>query len=79
MNHCFCFDFREEEPNLINYDVFTVAAVLKKYLRDLPDHIFTKELFPKFEEAAAKPKGEKIEVCSLFSMTSVVVSYSVLY
>ncbi|ERL94787.1 hypothetical protein D910_12061 [Dendroctonus ponderosae] len=38
---------------LSDYDVPTVTSVLKTFLRDLPEPIFTNELLVRFEEAAA--------------------------
>ena len=59
----FCYLFREQEPNLDDYDAYTVAGVLKQYLRELPDHVLTKERLSDFEDAASRHgRSEKIKV-----------------
>ncbi|CAK8688095.1 unnamed protein product [Clavelina lepadiformis] len=55
------FNF-EDAPDLTNYDPYTIAGVLKSYLRELPDHILTNELYKDFEEASTRPgKAEKVQ------------------
>ncbi|XP_007895438.2 ralA-binding protein 1 isoform X1 [Callorhinchus milii] len=55
---------REESPNLEDYDANTVASLLKQYLRELPEHVLTKELLTRFEDACGKGTDcEKVQEC----------------
>ncbi|CAJ0949268.1 unnamed protein product [Ranitomeya imitator] len=55
---------REESPNLDDYEPYTVASLLKQYLRELPENVLTKELMPKFEEACGKgTEAERLQEC----------------
>ncbi|XP_044765618.1 ralA-binding protein 1-like [Coccinella septempunctata] len=42
-----------ENVNLFDYDVPTTTSLLKMFLRDLPDPLFTNDLLIRFEEAGA--------------------------
>ncbi|KAM4650575.1 LOW QUALITY PROTEIN: ralA-binding protein 1-A-like [Discoglossus pictus] len=55
---------REESPNLEDYEPYTVASLLKQYLRELPENVLTKDLLPRFEEACGKStEAEKLQEC----------------
>ncbi|MEE6464478.1 hypothetical protein FKM82_006271 [Ascaphus truei] len=55
---------REESPNLEDYEPYTVASLLKQYLRELPENVLTKDLMPRFEEACGKStEGERLQEC----------------
>ncbi|KAK4871589.1 hypothetical protein RN001_015713 [Aquatica leii] len=44
---------QREHVNLVDYDVPTATSLLKMFLRDLPEPVFTSELLIRFEEAGA--------------------------
>uniref|UniRef100_F6YX30 Dinitrophenyl S-glutathione ATPase n=2 Tax=Xenopus tropicalis TaxID=8364 RepID=F6YX30_XENTR len=55
---------RGESPNLEDYEPYTVASLLKQYLRELPENVLTKDLMPRFEEACGKStEGERLQEC----------------
>lgn len=55
---------REESPNLDDYEPYTVASLLKQYLRELPENVLTKDLMPRFEEACGKSsEAERLQEC----------------
>ncbi|KAJ7398378.1 RalA-binding protein 1 [Pitangus sulphuratus] len=55
---------REESPNLEEYEPYTVASLLKQYLRELPENLLTKELTSRFEDACGKStEAEKVQEC----------------
>uniref|UniRef100_H2Y922 Rho-GAP domain-containing protein n=1 Tax=Ciona savignyi TaxID=51511 RepID=H2Y922_CIOSA len=76
---------REETPELSKYEPHTVAGVLKAYLRELPDHIFTQQLSGKFEDVAAghtkqgKVKGFRELLAKLPECNRCLVSWLVLH
>nr|CAB3265417.1 ralA-binding protein 1-like [Phallusia mammillata] len=52
----------EMTPDLNAFEPYTIAGVLKAYLRELPDHILTNEYCREFEDVASKhSKAEKIQ------------------
>lgn len=55
---------REESPNLDDYEPYTIASLLKQYLRELPENVLTKDLMPRFEEACGKnSEAERLQEC----------------
>lgn len=52
---------REECPCLEEYEPYTVASLLKQYLRELPDNLLGRDLVPRFEDACGRAsEAEKL-------------------
>jgi len=54
---------REEEPDLGSISVVQIAALLKRYLRELPDPLMTHKLYKLWLVAAKIPDDEKRRYC----------------
>lgn len=53
----FVTDSYEAEQLLKEVDIHSVTGILKLYLRELPEALFTDELYPKFLEAYKSSGG----------------------
>lgn len=51
----FCADAYEAEQLLKDVDIHSVTGILKLYLRELPEALFTDEFYPQFFEAFNSP------------------------
>ncbi|KAK9889301.1 hypothetical protein WA026_004582 [Henosepilachna vigintioctopunctata] len=70
-----------EDVDLFDYDVPTTTSLLKMFLRDIPEPLFTNELLIRFEEAGAilssntREKHLRILIDNLPSMNKLILSW----
>ena len=66
---CFAADHFEAEQLTKDVDIHSVTGLLKLYLRELPEALFTDDLYPRFYEAFSDPDPEyrKNTLLKLFS------------
>ena len=52
----------DSQPDLSRFDAHILASFIKLFLRDLPTHILTSQLLPKFEHIISKKKKARTEM-----------------
>nr|XP_039257484.1 ralA-binding protein 1-A-like [Styela clava] len=73
---------QEISPDLNQYDPYTVASLLKNYLRELPERVLTDQYSMKFEEAASgsdKIRATKSILQNLPECNQVLISWLIVH